>query len=209
MPRVLADVAATAIHKRQKAAAREVGKAMVAWDQWEEHPVQAAGTTTFNVLTLGAGPLGALARGGSVAGKAGLGVKAAGIGAKIGTYADPLSAGLTVGGKAVSKLPTVAGLTSSRGCSPDLPQKPTDNGSLTSLRPAASTKVTSSAKSYRPWEHEKRLCTSPVPTRSSLPTISSGAGCLLTPLLSNIRSQSVPMQTSASQVSPARFTPTR
>jgi hypothetical protein len=98
--------------KRQKAAAREVGKAMVAWDQWEEHPVQAAGTTTFNVLTLGAGPLGALARGGSVAGKAGLGAKAAGIGAKIGTYADPLSAGLTVGGKAVSKLPTVAEVTS-------------------------------------------------------------------------------------------------
>ncbi|WP_399924764.1 hypothetical protein [Streptomyces kanamyceticus] len=98
--------------KRQKAAAREFGKAMVAWDQWEEHPVQAAGTTTFNVLTLGAGPLGALARGGSVAGKAGLGAKAAGIGAKIGTYADPLSAGLTVGGKAVSKLPTVAEVTS-------------------------------------------------------------------------------------------------
>ncbi|WPO76030.1 hypothetical protein [Streptomyces sp. KN37] len=98
--------------KRQKAAAREFGKAMVAWDQWEEHPVQAAGTTTFNVLTLGAGPLGALARGGSVAGKAGLGAKAAGIGAKIGTYADPLSAGLTVGGKVVSKLPTVAEVTS-------------------------------------------------------------------------------------------------
>ncbi|MFH8565183.1 hypothetical protein [Streptomyces sp. NPDC017988] len=53
MPRVLADVAATATHKRQKAAAREFGKAMVAWDQWEEHPVQAAGTTTFNILTLG------------------------------------------------------------------------------------------------------------------------------------------------------------
>ncbi|MFH8565182.1 hypothetical protein [Streptomyces sp. NPDC017988] len=66
---------------------------------------------------LGAGPLGALARGGSVAGKAGLGAKAAGIGAKIGTYADPLSAGLTVGGKAVSKLPTVAEVTSRiRGC---------------------------------------------------------------------------------------------
>ncbi|WP_435845940.1 hypothetical protein [Streptomyces huasconensis] len=98
--------------KRQKAAAREFGKAMVAWDQWEEHPVQAAGTTTFNILTLGAGPLGALARGGSVAGKAGLGAKAAGIGAKIGTYADPVSAGLTVGGKAISKLPTVAEVTS-------------------------------------------------------------------------------------------------
>lgn len=100
----------SATEKRQKAAAREFGKSLVAWDQWEENPVQAAGTTTFNVLTLGAGPLAAAAKGGA-AGKAGMGAKAAGIGAKIGTYADPLSAGLTVGGKAISKLPTVADLT--------------------------------------------------------------------------------------------------
>ncbi|WP_169801302.1 hypothetical protein [Streptomyces kanamyceticus] len=108
---------------KQKAAAREFGKSLVAWDQWEENPVQAAGTTTFNVLTLGAGPLGAAAKGGA-AGKAGMGAKAASVGAKIGTYADPLSAGLTVGGKAISKLPTVADLTArvrtGSGATPDL-----------------------------------------------------------------------------------------
>ncbi|MFE0177927.1 hypothetical protein ACFWZ2_37015 [Streptomyces sp. NPDC059002] len=108
---------------KQKAAAREFGKSLVAWDQWDENPVQAAGTTTFNVLTLGAGPLGAAAKGGA-AGKAGMGAKAAGIGAKIGTYADPLAAGLTVGGKAISKLPTVADLTArvrtGAGATPDL-----------------------------------------------------------------------------------------
>ncbi|MFG2647721.1 hypothetical protein [Streptomyces sp. NPDC048436] len=93
--------------KRQKTAAREFAKSMVAWDQWEEHPVQAAGTTTFNFLTLGAGPLGVIAKGG----KAGAASKAAAVAAKIGTYADPLSAGLTVGGKAFSKLPSVADLT--------------------------------------------------------------------------------------------------
>jgi len=97
----------SATEQRQKTAAREFAKSLVAWDQWEENPVQAAGTTTFNVLTLGAGPLGAVAKGS----KAGAGAKAAGIGAKIGIYADPLSAGLTVGGKAISKLPTVADLT--------------------------------------------------------------------------------------------------
>ncbi|TGA95183.1 hypothetical protein [Streptomyces sp. MZ04] len=97
----------SATEKRQKTAAREFAKAMVAWDQWEEHPVQAAGTATFNILTLGAGPLGAVAKGG----KGGAAAKAAGVGAKIGTYADPLSAGLTVGGKAFSKLPSVADLT--------------------------------------------------------------------------------------------------
>ncbi|MGB8945894.1 MAG: hypothetical protein WCD21_37525 [Streptomyces sp.] len=93
--------------KRQKTAAREFAKSMVAWDQWEEHPVQAAGTTTFNILTLGAGPLGMAAKGG----KAGAASKAAGVAAKIGTYADPLSASLTVGGKAFSKLPSIADLT--------------------------------------------------------------------------------------------------
>ncbi|MEW1925606.1 hypothetical protein [Streptomyces sp. NPDC088360] len=97
----------SADEKRQKTAAREFAKSMVAWDQWEEHPVQAAGTATFSILTLGAGPLGMAAKGG----KAGAASKAAGVAAKIGTYADPLSAGLTVGGKAFSKLPSVADLT--------------------------------------------------------------------------------------------------
>ncbi|MFH8483979.1 hypothetical protein [Streptomyces longisporoflavus] len=97
----------SADEKRQKTAAREFAKSMVAWDQWEEHPVQAAGTTTFNILTIGVGPLSAIAKGG----KAGAASKAAGVAAKIGTYADPLSAGLTVGGKAFGKLPSVADLT--------------------------------------------------------------------------------------------------
>ncbi|GGR69533.1 hypothetical protein GCM10010252_04480 [Streptomyces aureoverticillatus] len=87
--------------KRQKDAAREFAKGVVAWDQWKVNPARAAGTATFNVVTLGAGVLGTLSKGGSV------GAKAAGAGAKIGTYADPVSAGLTVGGKAVSKMPKV------------------------------------------------------------------------------------------------------
>lgn len=90
--------------KRQKNAAREFAKGVVAWDQWKDNPVRAAGIATFNVVTLGAGPLGIVAKGG------GTGAKAAGVGAKIGTYADPVSAGRTVGGKAFSKLPRLTQL---------------------------------------------------------------------------------------------------
>ncbi|WJV46470.1 hypothetical protein [Streptomyces flavofungini] len=96
----------SAAEKRQKAAAREFAKGVVAWDQWKVNPVRAAGTATFNVVTLGVGPLGMIARGG------GAGARAAGIGAKVGTYADPLSAALTVGGKAVGKLPKISDLAS-------------------------------------------------------------------------------------------------
>ncbi|MFD9863364.1 hypothetical protein [Streptomyces alboflavus] len=96
----------SAAEKRQKDAARAFAKGVVAWDQWKVNPVRAAGTATFNVVTLGVGPLGIISKGGSA------GARAAGIGAKIGTYADPLSAAVTVGGKAVSKLPEMPKLPS-------------------------------------------------------------------------------------------------
>ncbi|MGA4842073.1 hypothetical protein [Streptomyces sp. G45] len=83
---------------------REFAKGVVAWDQWKDNPFRAAGATTFNVITLGAGPLGAVSKGGSAA------AKAAGAAAKAGTYADPLSAAITAGGKAASKLPKVSEL---------------------------------------------------------------------------------------------------
>ncbi|MVO83409.1 hypothetical protein GPA10_01215 [Streptomyces sp. p1417] len=92
--------------KRQKSAARDFAKGVVAWDQWKDNPVRAAGTATFNVLTLGAGPMGVVAKGGSAA------AKAAGVGAKAGTYADPLSAAIAVGGKGISKMPDIPKLAS-------------------------------------------------------------------------------------------------
>ncbi|MEV5985494.1 hypothetical protein AB0L85_10770 [Streptomyces sp. NPDC052051] len=104
--------------ERYKKATREFFKGIVAWDEWKENPTKAAGTVTFNVLTLGAGVLGKVGTAGEVgeaagsAGRAGRAAKAADIAAKIGTYADPIAAGFTVAGKAVSKLPTVADLAS-------------------------------------------------------------------------------------------------
>ncbi len=65
-----------------RTAVKETGKALLAWDQWEENPSRAAGAVTFNVLTTvftggaggavsGAGKAGAAARVISLAGKAG------------------------------------------------------------------------------------------------------------------------------------------
>ncbi|MFJ6013131.1 hypothetical protein [Streptomyces sp. NPDC092952] len=63
-----------------RAAMKETGKALIAWDQWGSNPSRAAGAVTFNVLTTvftggtggsaaGAGKAGALAKTLSVAGK--------------------------------------------------------------------------------------------------------------------------------------------
>ncbi|GGV56664.1 hypothetical protein GCM10010294_02560 [Streptomyces griseoloalbus] len=47
---------------------KEVGKALVAWDQWGENPARAGGAVTFNVLTtVFTGGAGAAAKGGAVA----------------------------------------------------------------------------------------------------------------------------------------------
>lgn len=80
---------------RQKHAAKDFGKGLVAWDMWGENPARASATVTFNLLTLGAGPAAVAAKGG----EAGALAKAAGTASKVGTYLDPLSAGLTVGGR--------------------------------------------------------------------------------------------------------------
>ncbi|MFD9968029.1 hypothetical protein ACFWYA_07575 [Streptomyces sp. NPDC059011] len=92
---------------RQKQAAKDFGKSLVAWDMWGENPARASATVVFNVLTLGAGPLAAASKGG----KAGAGARTAATAAKIGEYIDPVVAGLKVSGKAVSALPKISDVT--------------------------------------------------------------------------------------------------
>lgn len=97
----------SATENRQKQAAKDFGKSLVAWDMWGENPARASATVVFNVLTLGAGPLAAASKGG----KAGAGAKTAATAAKIGEYIDPVVAGLKVSGKAVSALPKISDVT--------------------------------------------------------------------------------------------------
>ncbi|MEU9012598.1 hypothetical protein AB0D12_23100 [Streptomyces sp. NPDC048479] len=47
---------------RQKHAAKDFGKGLVAWDMWGQNPARASATVTFNLLTLGAGPYGVQGR---------------------------------------------------------------------------------------------------------------------------------------------------
>ncbi|MFJ2814557.1 hypothetical protein [Streptomyces sp. NPDC087294] len=93
---------------RAKKAAKEFFKGIVAWDQWQENPTRAAGTTVFNVLTLGAGPMATLSKVSEVGAVA----KGAGIAAKAGEFIDPIALSLKATGKAVSKLPSLSDLTS-------------------------------------------------------------------------------------------------
>ncbi|MFE0326759.1 hypothetical protein ACFW08_08135 [Streptomyces sp. NPDC058960] len=93
---------------RAKKAAKEFGKSLVAWDQWQENPTRAAGTTVFNVLTLGAGPLAVVSKTSEVGAVA----KSASVAAKVGEFMDPVSVGLKATGKVVGKLPTLSDLTS-------------------------------------------------------------------------------------------------
>ncbi|MFD8308291.1 hypothetical protein ACFV29_39060 [Streptomyces sp. NPDC059690] len=93
---------------RAKKAAKEFGKSLVAWDQWQENPTRAAGTTVFNLLTLGAGPLGVVSKTSEVGAVA----KGASVAAKVGEFLDPVSAGLKATGKTVSALPKLSDLTS-------------------------------------------------------------------------------------------------
>ncbi|MGX1668552.1 hypothetical protein [Streptomyces sp. NPDC055400] len=97
----------SATEVRQKKAARELGKSFVGWDMWKENPARAAATVTFNVFTLGAGPLAVAAKGG----KAGAVAKTAATAAKIGEYIDPVAVGLRATGRAASKLPKLSDLT--------------------------------------------------------------------------------------------------
>ncbi|WNF01764.1 hypothetical protein PS467_32490 [Streptomyces luomodiensis] len=89
---------------RQKQAAKDFGKSLVAWDMWSENPARASATVVFNALTLGTVPAARAIKGG----KAGAAAQGA---AKIGEYLDPLSAAFKVGGKAASSLPKLSELT--------------------------------------------------------------------------------------------------
>ncbi|MFI5705409.1 EndoU domain-containing protein [Streptomyces xanthochromogenes] len=99
--------------KHAKAAARGFFKGLVAWDDWQDNPSKAAGVVTFN---FGTGLVGGALRGVGKAGEAGEAAsktsRAAAAAADVITYLDPVAAGLKVGGKAVSKLPSVAELAS-------------------------------------------------------------------------------------------------
>ncbi|MFG2379964.1 hypothetical protein [Streptomyces avermitilis] len=98
----------SADEKRQKKAAREFAKSLVAWDMWDENPARAAATVTFNGLTLGVGALvGSMAKGA----EAGAIARGASVAAKVGEYIDPVSAALKATGKVTSKLPKLSDLT--------------------------------------------------------------------------------------------------
>ncbi|MFF6905575.1 hypothetical protein ACFY9Q_06520 [Streptomyces sp. NPDC012389] len=72
---------------RRKAALRDFGKALVAWDEWGKEPSRAFGVVVFNGLTLGAGSLLKLGR----SGKLGVGAEAATAVGKAGALVDPMS----------------------------------------------------------------------------------------------------------------------
>ncbi|MDT0613899.1 hypothetical protein [Streptomyces lancefieldiae] len=93
---------------RAKKATKEFGKALVAWDMWQENPARATGTVVFNALTLGAGPLATASK----ASKGGTAGKAAGVAAKAGMFMDPVYVGLRASSTAVGKLPKISELTS-------------------------------------------------------------------------------------------------
>ncbi|MGW3058014.1 EndoU domain-containing protein [Streptomyces goshikiensis] len=73
--------------ERQKAALRNFGKSLVAWDEWGKDPSRAVGTVLFNALTIGSGSLLKLGR----AGKLGVGAEAATMLGKAGALVDPMT----------------------------------------------------------------------------------------------------------------------
>ncbi|MFJ9934829.1 hypothetical protein ACIRSJ_17140 [Streptomyces virginiae] len=70
-----------------KAALRNFGKSLVAWDEWGKDPARAGGTVVFNVLTIGSGSLLKLGR----AGKLGVGAEVATAMGRAGALVDPMS----------------------------------------------------------------------------------------------------------------------
>ncbi|WP_405532209.1 hypothetical protein OG592_32040 [Streptomyces avidinii] len=73
--------------EKSKAALRNFGKSLVAWDEWGKDPARAGGTVVFNVLTIGAGSFLKLGR----AGKLGVGSEIATVVGKAGVLVDPMS----------------------------------------------------------------------------------------------------------------------
>ncbi|WP_343239463.1 hypothetical protein [Streptomyces sp. SID7909] len=72
---------------RQKAALRNFGKSLVAWDEWGHDPSRAFGSVLFNVVTIGSGSLLKLGK----AGKLGVVADAASVAGKAGALVDPMS----------------------------------------------------------------------------------------------------------------------
>ncbi|MFD5729595.1 hypothetical protein ACFWMT_26295 [Streptomyces sp. NPDC058368] len=72
---------------RQKAALRNFGKSLVAWDEWGHDPSRAFGSVLFNVVTIGSGSLLKLGK----AGKLGVVADAASVAGKAGVLVDPMS----------------------------------------------------------------------------------------------------------------------
>ncbi|MFE7704444.1 hypothetical protein ACFU6I_01265 [Streptomyces sp. NPDC057486] len=93
----------TGWQRDSKAYAKEFGKQFIAYDMGAEDPARAHAVVSFNLLTLGAGPLAAASK----LGKGGTLAKAAGTMAKIGDALDPLG-GAFKAAKALSDLPKVS-----------------------------------------------------------------------------------------------------
>ncbi|MGC5394689.1 hypothetical protein ACPXCP_02925 [Streptomyces sp. DT20] len=72
---------------KQKAALRNFGKSLVAWDEWDKDPSRAFGTVLFNGLTIGSGSLLKLGK----AGKLAKGAEAVTALGKAGALVDPMS----------------------------------------------------------------------------------------------------------------------
>ncbi len=72
---------------RSKQAAKEFGKSLIAYDEWDKNPTRAFGTVAFNALTLGTIPLLKAGK----AGKAGVAAKTAGALGKVGLLVDPMT----------------------------------------------------------------------------------------------------------------------
>ncbi|MFF0027878.1 hypothetical protein ACFYS7_06640 [Streptomyces avermitilis] len=102
---------ADGLMEESKPYTKAFAKSFVGWDDWSTNPGKAAGTVIFNGLTLGAGPLGAASRAGSVAGEASAAARVAGTLAKVGEALDPIGAAAKTVGAAARVLPKVSELT--------------------------------------------------------------------------------------------------
>lgn len=85
---------------RQKAALRDFGKSMVAWDEWGKDPSRAFGTVLFNAVTLGSGTALKLGK----AGKLGAASEAVAAVGRAGALADPMTYISKAGGVAKLKV---------------------------------------------------------------------------------------------------------
>ncbi|MCK8680967.1 hypothetical protein [Streptomyces lichenis] len=111
--------------RESKAYAKEFGKQFVAYDMWEEDPARAHAVVSFNLLTLGSGPLAAAAK----LGKGGSLARAAGTVAKVGDLVDPLSGALKAT-KALADLPKVSAVVANISESLKLPPSKFPDGVL-------------------------------------------------------------------------------